>query len=262
MIKSSLDPNSLLLQIKYHGYSYHGWVMQKDLPSIEGTLRATWQKVFQYPIRAFAASRTDAHVHALDQWVKVMAKNEIQFTENDLLLLNQNLPADIQVLKFQKVPKGFNIIGAASKKEYCYLFANQLPTNLLKVEEKILHFIEPLDFQEMQKAAKCFIGVHNFKNFQRREKSSAVFTREVLASQISIITHWEGVELDQSIFCYQVEAKGFLRQMVRIMMGAILNAGQGKITLENLELSLRGDTNTHVGFVSPGYGLYLKKITF
>ncbi len=236
--------------------------MQKNLPSIEQTFRSTWQKVFAYPIRAFAASRTDAHVHAYDQWIKVMAKVDIEFDEEKLKLLNESLPADIQVLSWKQVDVGFNIIGAANSKEYNYLVTNKLSCNLPKASEKVLHFIEDLNLAEMQKAAACFVGVHNFSNFQRREKATAKFTREVLNSQISQIGEWEGIKLDHPVFCYTVISKGFLRQMVRIMMGAILNVGHGRVTVEEIELALKGDHKIHAGFVSPGYGLYLKKINF
>lgn len=236
--------------------------MQKNLPTIEETLRKTWEKTFSYPVRAFAISRTDAHVHAYDQWVKIMAKIPLTFSQEQLLLINQQLPADIQVVTFKNVQKGFNIIGAAKKKEYCYLFANVLPSNFPLANEKILYFIEPLDLSAMQEAAKCFIGVHRFLNFQRREKETAQLTREILSSHISVIHKWEDHFLDVPVFCFSVEGKGFLRQMVRIMMGAILNVGQGKTTIDELKLALKGDTKVHVGFVSPGYGLYLKKVTF
>lgn len=261
-MKFQLDPQSLLIQLSYHGFAYHGWVMQKDLPSIELVFRSTWEKLFHYPIRAFTASRTDAHVHALDQWIKVMAKVDIQFDEEKMQLLNLHLPQDIRVLSFKTVEKGYNIIGAAQSKQYCYLVANHLPDNLEKASEKILHFIEELNLDLMNQAAACFVGRHSFYNFQRRENSTAQFYREVLSSQVTQITHWENIELSQPVYCYSVISKGFLRQMVRIMMGAILNVGHGRISIEELKLALQGDTKTHVGFVSPGYGLYLKKIHF
>ena len=159
--------------------------MQKNLPSIEGIFRQSWEKTFSYPVRAFAVSRTDAHVHALDQWIKVMAKKEIIFSNEHMHQLNAHLPADIRVLSFKSIPKGFNIIGAAKKKEYCYLFANALPTQIPLVEEKILHFAEPLDMDLMQKAAACFMGIHHFYNFQRREKPSANFMREAVHSIVT-----------------------------------------------------------------------------
>lgn len=113
---ATFDPKSILIQLRYHGFRYHGWVMQKNLPTIEETFRTTWLKVFQYPIRAFAISRTDAHVHAYDQWVKVMSKEDIIFTQDHLNMLNAHLPSDIRALSFQKAKVGFNIIGAAQKK--------------------------------------------------------------------------------------------------------------------------------------------------
>lgn len=236
--------------------------MQKELPSIEETLRRTWEKVFGYPIRAFAASRTDAHVHAFDQWVKVMARLDLEFDQAKLQLLNTSLPDDIQVVSFRDCEVGFNIIGAANSKEYCYLVANKLPANLPRANEKIFHFVEGLDLELMNQAASCFLGEHNFINFQRREKKTAKFTREVLSSHVKQIYHWEGIELDCPIFCYSVVSKGFLRQMVRIMMGAILNVGHGRISINDLKSALIGDNKIHAGFVSPGYGLYLNKINF
>lgn len=236
--------------------------MQKDLPSIEQVIRQTWHTTFGYPVRAFTVSRTDAHVHALDQWVKIMAKVPIHFTAENLIQLNLALPKDIQVLSFNNIPKGFNIIGAARLKEYCYLVTNKLPQNLPNCHEKILHFIEPLDLNLMNQAAECFLGIHNFTNFQRREKVTAQMQREIIYSKVSTIDHWDGINLDTSIYCYSVHAKGFLRQMVRIMMGAILNVGYGKIQISELKNALHTNIKAHAGFVTPGYGLYLKKVHF
>lgn len=261
---NQVDEKSILLRISYHGFAYYGWAMQKNLPTIEQMLRSTWQNVFGYPVRAFASSRTDAHVHALDQWVKIMAKEIISSREEIVEKLNQSLPGDIKVIEARDCSKGFNIIGSAKSKEYCYLFANELPQNLVNADQKIFHIIEDLNFENMQLAAQLFLGTHSFHNYQRREKNTAVFVREVLESKVSLIDHWQGVKLDRNIYCYSIISKGFLRQMVRIIVGAILNVGQGKKTIDELIKSFNenGDTKQHVGFVSPGHGLYLNRINF
>lgn len=256
------DEKAVLLRISYHGFSYHGWSMQKNLPTIEEELRKTWLHVFGNPVRAFAASRTDAHVHALDQWVKIMSKVAINVNEDIIRRLNDKLPSDIRALEFSRCPKGFNIIGAPIAKEYSYLFANELPSTLVNSQEKVFHIIEKLDFDLMSKAAEIFIGSHSFHNYQRREKSTAKFFRHINSSELSVISNWQGVHLDKKIYCYTIKSKGFLRQMVRIIVGAILNVGQGKKSIDDLINSLKenGDTKQHAGFVSPGHGLYLRKI--
>lgn len=227
--------------------------MQRNLPTIQGKLHEAWYDLFKVKVKSFASSRTDAQVHAKSQWIKIISQNEVLDFEYVIDELTKRLPVDIQIISFHNCPPKFDIMGGASWKEYRYHFASPPITE----SEYHLNFNETLDIELMKLAAGHFIGrgvnAKYFHLFQRRESEKVLFQREIFVSEICVEykTHY-----------FRVIAPGFMRQMVRIMVGALLNVGQGRVSLVEFEESLKKGATKPVGFVAPGYGLCLQETNF
>lgn len=251
--------HSYLLNLSYHGYHYHGWARQKNLPTIEGDLLAGWQKIFPHKkLRLFATSRTDAQVHAQDQWVKLVTDQELFSTDGPWFIEQWNfyVSSDIRILLLRDCPPKFDIMGAALSKEYHYTFRDECYQHekLMQTMNESCFFIEEkLDIVLMQKAASMFIGEHSFHHFCRHEGVHRNVVREIFSCEI----------LQHDLY-YQlrVVGNGFLKQMVRFMMGALINVGLHRVTCKDLQVSLVPGLGSKVGFVVPGYGLSLMQVNF
>jgi tRNA pseudouridine38-40 synthase len=250
--------NLLLLNISYDGHAYFGFQIQKNQPTIHGAIDAIIKKNFSFTrLRIYCSSRTDAKVHALDQYVLINSCIDYE-KENFEKIIKDNLPSDIKLISCRRAPKNFNIIGGCLHKEYKYLFSNMHKD----IESHYFNnFKESLSFDLMQQACKMIEGVHEFKHFQYRG-SQKITRREVLECSISKSNElFFKDDYPDQLYTLTVKGKGFMRHMVRIIMGAVINVGSKQKSLEDLSESLKG-RGYYTGFIAPAKGLYQYKTTF
>lgn len=249
--------NLFLLNIAYDGHRYHGFQIQKELPTVQGTISNFIKNEFKpKKFRLYCSSRTDARVHALDQYVLI--NSDIDYNEKFIGFLRTNLPNDIKLIRAFKPPKGFDLIAGCEFKEYKYLFTNyseDINSNYFT------NFIEPLNIELMKMACQKIIGEHDFYNFQYKGRTTNTI-RTVLECSIEKATQtYFKSNYPQNLYCMSVKGKGFMRHMVRIIMGALVNVGSGQVDIKTLECSLK-DRSIRSGFIAPAQGLYQYKTVF
>ncbi|MDD0851875.1 tRNA pseudouridine(38-40) synthase TruA [Halobacteriovorax sp. GB3] len=250
-----------LINLSYFGNAYFGWQKQKNFPTLSGTIETVLEKRFgPGSFHLLGASRTDSKVHALDQFCKLQLNESID--ERELKdFLNKKLPSDIHIKQIIKSNAQFRLIQSVKSKCYCYYFSNQQSDNLFS-SQLCPNFKEQLDIEAMIEALELFKGVHSFHNYQYRSPIKGTMEREIKALSIEKNPHFiDGLSIEQS-YLIKIEANGFMKQMVRLIVGTLIDLGRGLITKEQIRESLSLKSNLKLGFIAPGSGLYLCSIHF
>ncbi|OUR99809.1 tRNA pseudouridine(38-40) synthase TruA [Halobacteriovorax marinus] len=247
------------LEVHYKGQNYFGWQKQKDFKTIQGTLETTLKDlVGSDSIRTMGSSRTDTGVHSLANVCFVQIPCE--FTPQQLKeKLNQLLPDEIHIERCERTYSHFKVIYFAKSKQYIYLFKN-LPEDI--ESNYFTNIPEKLNIEKMKEATKSFIGVHDFTNFSYKPSKNAEKVREIFKCEIVESQDYIKGEDREDCYALVIEGSGFLKQMVRIIMGTLFNIGHGKVEIEDIEVSYDSSVFHKTGFITPGAGLYLNHIDF
>lgn len=254
--------NTYKLKIQYKGTRYSGWQKQPDEKTIQGELNKALFKISKTEdLKTLGSGRTDSGVHALGQVVKLTMPLDIggpELTRG----LNSLLPEDIQVIEVDKCSEDFHPIQNAQWKEYIYLFSTSRNLSLFHKEYVAIHPYE-LNLDLMKEACSLFKGRHDFSDFQcvGTEVNSTV--REIFDCEITNYKDQWGIfpETDD-VLMLRVVGEGFLKQMVRLMVGTLWSIGQSKSTLDELKSSLDHPLDRRLGVVAPPQGLYLKEVFY
>ena len=243
----------------YLGTQYFGWQVQPDSITVQGEINRALAKIVKSKeVNTIGSGRTDRGVHALNQVFSFHSSLDLA-EEAFLKGLNSLLPLDIRIKEVEKVSEDFHPIRDAKEKEYLYLFCDQ--ENLSPFERDLVSsYSFPLDFDLIQKALEILKGEHDFKIFQ--------CTGTDVNSTIRTITEIELTPIDPptrfghgNYYQLRIRGTGFLKQMVRLIMGALWNIGSGKVSLESLENGLKEDEK-RLGPTAPPQGLYLHKVFY
>jgi tRNA pseudouridine38-40 synthase len=239
------------ITLEYDGTHYHGWQVQPNLPTIQGTIEAAIRQVAQHDVDVIGAGRTDAGVHALGQ-VAHFATTARQTAEEWHRALNGLLPPDIAVLAVEQAPETFHARFAAKSKLYRYQILTRVHRSALS-RSKILHYPYPLDLAAMQEAARTLVGMHDFSSFQ----GSPTDTDSPVCTITRLTIERFGDEIR-----FEVEANRFLKQMVRNIVGTLLEVGRGKLKAGDLGEILAAKDRTKAGPTAPAHGLYLVRVDY
>lgn len=212
---------TLKLTLSYDGTTYAGWQLQPDRTTVQGVLEAAFEKVTGQPTRVRAASRTDAGVHALGQVVGLRTECELP-TEVLRRALNARLPNDVAVLDVAEVPKGFHATRDAVRKRYRYVIHDGPVRDVLLRRYCWQYFRGRLDEQAMHRAAQSLLGQHDFVSFQ-----SSGAQREGTVRTLFDIGIERGRAGEEDRITLEVEGNGFLYNMVRAIVGTLVEVGRG-----------------------------------
>ena len=210
----------------------------------------------QNSFTTIGSGRTDAGVHANAQIVRL----ELDFfIENNKLqkALNSLLPSSIKVTLVELCDTDFHPIFHAKNKEYKYYFSTKESEPFMA--ESIYYHGKDLDINLMNEACEILEGEHDFLNYFCTGTSVKTTIRTIFKAEITAGPP-ESSELDS--YCLSIVGSGFLKQMVRLLMGALLNIGSQKITLEEFKKSLKVKSKNKLGAVAPPQGLYLYKVNY
>lgn len=249
--------------IAYKGTRYFGWQAQstdtlyEKRPTVEGTIQKTLKKITNYqPCTVSAASRTDGGVHAQGQIAKITMPNEIS-PEHLLLGLNSLLPDDIRILKCVPSTKDYQPNRSSVSKEYHYYFAAS-PVENVATSDIALHLpiknIEPENLALLRAACQLFVGRHDFYNFSSRDKSIDTSVRQVFYCDIHQTSF---SPLADNMYYLKIIGDGFLKYMIRYLMGALLELARNRITLDEITLYLQQHQEHKLSPKAKAKGLHL-----
>lgn len=250
--------------VQYRGTRYVGWQVQtrQGMRSIQEEIYKVCDKLSKgEKVRVIGASRTDSGVHALGQVCKISLPFDIPIDGLEKSM-NSNLPDDILIKGLEKVDKKFHPIADAKDKEYFYLFSTDIRKNPF-YGDLISYVRGPLNIDLMREACEEFMGEHDFQNFYTKGSDIKTTVRTIFYCGIEEAHNFTflGMPVPR---CYvlRVRGSGFLKQMIRLIMGALWQVGQGgKETCDIVE-ALNAEKAMRVGPVAPGKGLFLNKIIY
>lgn len=251
----------LKLTIAYVGTRFHGWQIQatpdKAHPrTVQQTIEKAIAHILGFEVHVHGAGRTDSGVHADAQCAHVDVPDE-KAGFNWRRALNSLLPDDVSILAAEPVPAEFHAQHSAVKKMYTYRL--WLPREYVRPAWRpFVWMCGPVDLEAMEKAISHIIGVHDFASFQNRGAS----VKTTIRSLHSIRRCTEPGISEEELVAWQFKANGFLKQMVRNIMGLLVAVGRGKIAADQVPLILNARDRTHAGITAPAQGLTLSKIYY
>ncbi len=252
-----------LIRIQYLGYRFHGWQKQPKLKTVQLMIERTLKFILEnQSFKILAAGRTDAMVSTQDAAFELFLNDKpLDDYDEFLELFNHNLPQDIRALAIKEVDENFNIIKHSKVKEYLYLFAH---------DDKFHPFcapimttiLEELNIELMIKGAKLFQGKHNFKTYCYKPTNNGMYNREIINCELVENTEITASFFPESTYLLRVKGKGFGRNQIRLMMGALIKLGRGEISLDYIRQSLKPESTEVMDYIAPASGLILNKIEF
>ena len=242
---------NIALKLMYNGTAYHGWQVQKDLPTVAETLERALSSVCGGRVKVTGCGRTDAGVHA-ERYVANFRTDSRIPCERLPLAVNTRLPEDIAVAAAFEVDEGFNAIGSCLKKEYTYRIYNSRIRDPFYVD-RAYFYPKRLDEAVMDRAARAFEGKHDF----RAVRSVGTETRTTVRT-----IYYCYVTRSADLLELKVCANGFLYNMVRAITGTALYAAEGKLTPEDIPAILASGNRTLAGPTVPPGGLYMTKLWY
>ena len=253
------------LTVAYEGTEYVGWQRQRNGVSIQARLEEALERIEGQPVGVTAAGRTDAGVHALGQVVSVRLSHA-----NDLpalaRALNATLPADIRVVGVEMATADFDARRTARSKTYRYRIVTGGVISPFEYRYA-WHVPHSLDCPAMLEAGSSLEGQHDFATFQATGSSVTTTVRTIhrfdldhARSDRSLVDGLPGGE--NSFIVFDIEGDGFLRHMVRAIVGTLVEVGSGQRTVESVGRALRSGDRATAGPTAPARGLFLMRVDY
>ncbi|MFC1866734.1 tRNA pseudouridine(38-40) synthase TruA [Thermodesulfobacteriota bacterium] len=248
-----MDENrNIRLILEYDGAGYHGWQRQKVETTIQAVIEDRIQVMVGEPVTLIGSGRTDAGVHALNQVCNFITRSKIE-PESMRKGLNSLLPDDILVRRIEYVPLDFHSRYSAKSKSYEYRIWNGKERDIF-LRNFAWHIRENLDTEEMKKCMAVLTGRHDFSSFRSSGSGNKDPVREMMQSEI------HGSE--GGILSLFFEADGFLRHMVRNIVGTVVEVGKNKMGLDEFKEIFRSKDRRNAGIKAPPQGLFLKTVKY
>jgi tRNA pseudouridine38-40 synthase len=241
---------SVRLDIEYDGSEFRGWATQPGLRTVQGELEAALMTVLREEVQLTVAGRTDTGVHALGQVASFETRAEVP---GDLARrLNGVGPDDVAVTTAAVVADGFDARRDAKSRSYCYrVLARSAPSPFER--GRALWWPHRFDRDALDACAEALIGTHDFTAFTPTQTDHIRFDRDVLSAR------WES---EGDVLAFRITADAFMRNMVRVLVGTMLEAASGRRTVENFTQLLAGAPRSAAGDTAPPHGLYLESVSY
>lgn len=256
--------------VSYNGSNYFGWQdlgAEEDKATVQGAITQALRKICKYAdCTVSGASRTDAGVHAQGQVAKFSIPLDI-IPEKLQLGLNSLLPEDIRIRQCAKCAADFNPNRQSASKKYRYYFStDRIHSPMLNgivahVPSKLegAQSSAQLDLESMGQACKLFIGKHDFYSFSSRDKNIDSTVRTINQLEMK---RTDALELDVEVHYFEIEGDGFLKHMVRYIVGAIIEVGRQAIDSDDIRQALRNRNEEKFSPKAKARGLHLIEITY
>jgi tRNA pseudouridine38-40 synthase len=242
---------NLKLTLAYDGTRLVGWQRQAEGDSVQGLLEDALARFEGAPVTVHGAGRTDAGVHALAQVASVQLTCEHD-KATLVRALNAQLPGDVRVLAIEDVPPEFHARFNARSKTYRYQIRHGIVADPFE-RAFVWHMPERLDVDAMREAASVLVGPHDFAAFQSAGSPVHDSVRTISCSEIS--------DTDGRL-TYEVSGTGFLRHMVRAIVGTLVEVGRGFREIDTMSSLLQGSSRGNAGPTAPPRGLFLVRVDY
>ena len=246
-------PRKIRLLVSYDGTEYQGWQKQPGKQTLQGTLEATLTQIYGEPIRVIGSGRTDSGTHAVGQVAHFTAPRRINAEERLVRALNSLLPDDIVVKAAYLAPKDFHALACARRKIYLYRIWNN-PVRSALWRKRALWSPQPLNLRLLNTFAHQIVGEYDFKSFQTAGSETKTSVRRIFTC---------GFEARRgSLVEFRIEGSGFLKQMVRNLVGTMLYLDRTKGSLADFRDILAARDRQRARATAPAHGLYLYRVGY
>ncbi|HEX4132570.1 MAG TPA: tRNA pseudouridine(38-40) synthase TruA [Pirellulales bacterium] len=249
---------TIKLTIAYDGTAYAGWQWQPEVPTIQGALEEAIHKITGERLRVIASGRTDAGVHALGQVVSFTTDSSLAAAVLGRAL-NAELPRDIAVLSAEKVAERFHATRDAVRKRYRYVLHDGRQPDVFR-RRYAWHLWERLDEAAMHAAAQSWLGRHDFAAFESAGSQRITTVRTVYDATVARSA--SEMNPEPNVITFEIEADGFLYNMVRTMVGTLVEIGRGKRSVAWAAEVLSSRDRRLAGMKAPPEGLFLVRVDY
>lgn len=242
---------NIKLTIEYDGKDFCGWQKQLGLRTVEGVLNDTLSYVLKEKVAIIGSGRTDAKVHALGQVANFKSETPISL-DRFPRAVNSYLPQDVAILFAEEVPMEFHSRYNTKRKTYIYKIQNGSVCRPL-YKNYACHYYRKLEEEKMREALQLFVGEHDFKAFMSSGSQIKKTVRTIYKAEIS---------REKDIFIIEIEGNGFLYNMVRRIVGIVLEVGSGRMKADQIPMIFSDQDNRRTKRLAPPQGLYLKMVKY
>ncbi len=246
-----IESHIFRLWLAYDGSAYHGWQFQPGQPTIEDVLARALEKVVGHEVSLRVAGRTDSGVHAAGQVVSVCLRSRLDQRQLVLALASQ-LPSDIVLWRADRMPDGFDARTQSVGKQYLYTIAQGLSSNPF-TGRYMWHVRKTLNVEAMHEAAQHLVGELDFESFRSANCSAAHARRYIW--QINVTKQERRIEID-------IRGNAFCHNMVRIMVGTLVEVGKGKLAPQDVASILAAKDRRLAGQTAKAHGLSLAQVYY
>ncbi len=256
--------NTYKAKFSYDGRRFEGWQMQAHtLLTVQGQINRVLKKITKSEeIRSLGSGRTDSGVHGLAQICKITLPIEIA-SASLKRALNSQLPRDIRCLEIFECDEGFHPVRDALWKSYDYIVHTGDTLNPL-LHSRVTPYNYELDYQLMREALNCLVGEKDFKNFSTKGTEVASTIRSLYSADLIMEAEhrFDHIFLDESFIRFRFIGSGFLKQMVRLLVSAVLECGRGRVSLADIEAHFTATTELKIAPTAKPDGLYLSHVEY
>ncbi|REJ97771.1 MAG: tRNA pseudouridine(38-40) synthase TruA [Planctomycetota bacterium] len=267
-----MSTRNIRLRLAYDGSGYFGWQVQPGTRTVQEVLEKAIRSLTGEDVRAMCAGRTDAGVHALGQVVSFPTSSTIP-ARKFAAALQPRLPGDVVVLESAEAAGDFHATYSAVSKRYRYVI------RCAEVDDPFFARFAwrvgvSLDFAQMQSASQALLGTHDFRCFESQWPNKATSVRTVLEARWTRCDRWpawsaEPLDVDGpnetangEFLCFEIEADGFLYNMVRAIVGTLYDIGRGRWPADRMQTIIASQDRAHAGETAPARGLYLVRVNY
>lgn len=238
------------IHLSYDGTNYHGWQVQPNGSSVQAELQCALSTLLRQPIEIVGAGRTDAGVHAR-KMVAHFDVEELLDLKQTAYRMNRILPRDIAVEKIEKVGDDMHArFSATSRTYHYYIHTHKDP--FCRAYSCETHY--DLDFDAMNEAARFLLTQDDFASFCK--------TGADVKTTICHVTHAQWHQTSPTTWYFEITANRFLRNMVRAVVGTLIDVGRHRIDLEDFKHIVENKTRTAAGESMPGHALFLEDVSY
>lgn len=238
------------IELAYDGTNYHGWQVQPNAHTVQAELEKAFSLFFSEELKIIGAGRTDTGVHAEFFTAHFELRKPISNLQHSLFRLNRILPNDIALYKIYPVPDDMHARFSAVKRTYRYQIARKKLPFLFAYS----HYVYgPINLQAMQTAAECLRQYHDFTSFSKLHTDTKNNLCEIFSA---------GFRTEGDLLLFEISANRFLRNMVRSVIGTLLEIGRGKLSAQSIHDIIKAKDRSAAGPSLPGKALFLTNIEY